>query len=53
MKRIDLFVAELEREVKRSRRALAQVPNDKRAWKPDETSMEFGYLCDMVATIPT
>ena len=40
-------------EVKRSRRALEQAPDDKQAWKPHETSMEFGYLCDMVATIPT
>jgi uncharacterized damage-inducible protein DinB len=50
---IDLFVSELDREVKRSRRALEMVPNDKRAWKPHEKSMEFGYLTDMVATIPT
>ena len=50
---IDLFVSELDREVKRSRRALEMVPDDKRAWKPHEKSMEFGYLTDMVATIPT
>ena len=53
MKIIELFVTELEREVKRSRRALEQVPDEKQGWKPHETSMEFGYLCDMVATIPT
>lgn len=50
---IELFLAELDREVRRSRRALEQVPGDKRSWKPHEKSMEFGYLADMVATIPT
>jgi uncharacterized damage-inducible protein DinB len=50
---IDLFVSELDREVKRSRRALEQVPDNKRSFKPHERSMEFGYLADMVATIPT
>ena len=50
---IDLFVSELDREVKRSRRALEAVPGNKRSWKPHEKSMEFGYLTDMVATIPT
>ena len=50
---IELFIAELDREVKRSRRALEQVPDNKRSWKPHDKSMEFGYLADMVATIPT
>ncbi len=50
---IDLFVSELDREVKRSRRALEMVPDNQRSWKPHEKSMEFGYLTDMVATIPT
>jgi uncharacterized damage-inducible protein DinB len=50
---IDLFVSELDREVKRSRRALEMAPDNKRSWKPHEKSMEFGYLADMVATIPT
>jgi len=53
MNMIDLFVSELDREVKRSRRALEVVPDNKRSWKPHEKSMEFGYLTDMVATIPT
>lgn len=53
MNMIDLFVSELDREVKRSRRALEAVPDNKRSWKPHEKSMEFGYLTDMVATIPT
>jgi uncharacterized damage-inducible protein DinB len=50
---IELFVAELDREAKRSRRALEQVPDNTRSWKPHDKSMEFGYLADMVATIPT
>ncbi len=48
-----LFVSELDREVGRSRRALEQVPEGKHDWKPHEKSMIFGYLTDMVATIPT
>ena len=50
---IDLFISELEREARRSRRALELVPDNRRTWKPHERSMEFGYLADMVATIPT
>ena len=50
---LDLFLSELERETKRSRRALESVPDDKRSWKPHDKSMEFGSLTDMVATIPT
>ena len=50
---IDLLVSEFEREVKRSRRALEAVPENKRSWKPHVKSMEFGYLTDMVATIPS
>jgi len=50
---IDLFVSELDRETERSRRALREMPDDTRAYKPHERSMELGYLADMVATIPT
>jgi uncharacterized damage-inducible protein DinB len=48
----ELFLAELDREVARSRRALENVPEGKHDWKPHERSMIFGYLTDMVATIP-
>jgi uncharacterized damage-inducible protein DinB len=48
----DLFVAELERESARSRRALENVPDGKREWTPHEKSMQFGYLATMVATMP-
>src|SRR6185369_3425851 len=48
----DFLLAELNREVERSRSALAQVPEGKSDWKPHERSMAFGYLANMVATIP-
>ena len=47
-----LFVAELDREAARSRRALESVPDGKSEWKPHEKSMQFGYLANMVATMP-
>ena len=52
MKLTEFFLAELDREVERSRRALEQVPDGKYDWKPHERSMIFGYLADMVATMP-
>ena len=53
MKLTDYLLAELDREVERSRRALEQVPAGKYEWKPHDRSMIFGYLADMVATIPS
>ena len=47
------FLAELESEATKSRRVLEQVPAGKRDWKPDERSMELGYLSDLVANIPS
>src|SRR5262245_2004575 len=52
MKLKDFLLAEIEREIDRSRRALEQVPVGKYDWKPHEKSMIFGYLANMVATIP-
>lgn len=43
---------EMEREIERSRRALEQTPDNKYDWKPHEKSMLFGYLANMVATMP-
>ena len=48
----DLLAAQLEREVHRSRKAIEQMPEGKADWKPHDKSMQFGYLADMVATIP-
>ena len=53
MKLTQFFREELDREVERSRKALEQVPDGKYQWKPHDKSMIFGYLADMVATIPT
>lgn len=49
---IDLFVSELDRESTRSRRALDQLPDGNSDWKPHDKSMPFGYLANMVATMP-
>jgi len=53
MKLTELFLAELEREADRSKRALQQVPAGKTEWKPHEKSMPFGYLTQMIATMPS
>lgn len=53
MKLTELLLADLDREVERSRRALEQVPEGKYDWKPHDKSMIFGYLAGMVATIPS
>src|SRR5436190_3256636 len=53
MKLTELLLTQLDREVERSRRTLEQVPEGKYDWKPHEKSMIFGYLANMVATIPT
>src|SRR5438552_13212162 len=53
MKLTEFLLAELDREVERSRRALEQMPEGKFDWKPHEKSMIVGYLANMVATIPS
>ena len=53
MKLNEFLLAELDREVDRSRRALEKAPEGEYDWKPHERSMIFGYLADMVATIPS
>ncbi len=52
MKLTEFFREEIDREVERSRKALAEAPSGKYDWKPHDRSMIFGYLCDMVATMP-
>jgi uncharacterized damage-inducible protein DinB len=52
MKLTEFLREELDREVERSRKALQEAPSGKYDWKPHEKSMNFGYLADMVATIP-
>jgi uncharacterized damage-inducible protein DinB len=52
MKLTDLFLGELEREGKSTRRVLERVPEGKNAWKPHERSMNLGYLAALVAQMP-
>ena len=53
MKLNEWLLAEYDREVVRSRKALEQMPEGKQDWKPHDRSMAFGYLAELVATIPT
>src|SRR6185503_7438766 len=53
MKITDYLLSEMDSEVERSRRVLEQVPAGKFDWKPHDKSMIFGYLADMVASIPS
>lgn len=53
MKLTEFLLAEFDGEVERSRRALEQAPAGRYDWKPHEKSMMFGYLANMVATIPS
>jgi uncharacterized damage-inducible protein DinB len=53
MKMIPMLIGELDREADRSRRTLEKVPEGKFDWKPHEKSMAFGYLTNMIATIPS
>jgi hypothetical protein len=53
MKTSELLLAELEREAARSSRALEQVPEGHYDWKPHDRSMHFGYLAELVATMPS
>src|SRR3954469_26073184 len=52
MKLKEVMRAQFNREIDRSRRALEQVPEGMYDWKPHDRSMLFGYLANMVATIP-
>jgi len=52
MKLTELFLADLERELKPTRRVLERVPEGRDDWKPHEKSMQLGYLASLVATMP-
>jgi uncharacterized damage-inducible protein DinB len=53
MKLTELFLAELEREGPRTRRAIAQVPLGRDDWKPHPKSMSLGQLAGLVASMPS
>jgi uncharacterized damage-inducible protein DinB len=53
LKMTDLFSAELEREGAISRRVLERAPEGRYDWKPHDKSMPFGYLAQLVATMPS
>jgi uncharacterized damage-inducible protein DinB len=49
----ELLLAELDREVVTTRRALERVPDGQNDWKPHPKSMELGYLAGLIATMPS
>ena len=53
MKLNEFFLAQLEREIVGSKKALERVPAGKPDWKPHEKSMPMGYLTTLVATMPS
>lgn len=53
MKLKELFLAELDREASRTRRALGHVPTGRDDWKPHPKSMPLGRLAGLVASMPS
>jgi uncharacterized damage-inducible protein DinB len=53
MKLTDLFLAEVDREAPRTRRALQQVPLGRDDWKPHDKSMPLARLAGLVASMPS
>lgn len=53
MKMTDWFLAQLEAEAGRTRRALERIPEGRDDWKPHEKSMPFGRLAMLVARMPS
>ena len=49
----DLFLAELDRELPLTRRALEAVPEGRGDWKPHAKSMPLGRLAGLVAMMPS
>lgn len=48
----ELLLAELDEEMKGTRRTLERVPEGRNDWKPHEKSMPLGYLAGLTATMP-
>jgi uncharacterized damage-inducible protein DinB len=53
MKLTELFLAELDREAPRTRRALEHVPLGRDDWKPHPKSMPLARLAGLVASMPS
>lgn len=53
MKLTELFLAELDREAPKTKRALEQVPKGKDGWKPHPKSMPLAALAGLVASMPS
>jgi uncharacterized damage-inducible protein DinB len=53
MKMTELFLAQLEIEADRTRRALQHVPEGRDDWKPHSKSMPLGRLAMLVAQMPS
>jgi len=49
----ELFLAELDREGPRTRRAVERVPTGRDAWAPHPKSMPLGRLAGLVASMPS
>jgi uncharacterized damage-inducible protein DinB len=53
MKMTEHFLAQLEAEAGRDRRALEAVPQGRDDWKPHEKSMPLGRLAGLIARMPS
>jgi uncharacterized damage-inducible protein DinB len=53
MKLTELFVADIEREREKTRKAVEAVPDGKADWKPHDKAMAFGRLAGLVAQMPS
>jgi uncharacterized damage-inducible protein DinB len=53
MQMTEVFLAQLDDEVKRTRHALERVPEGKDDWKPHDKSMPLGRLAGLVARMPS
>ena len=53
MKLTEMFLAELDREADRTRRAVEAVPLGKDDWKPHDKSMPLARLAGLVASMPS
>ena len=52
MKLTELFIADMEREREKTRKAVEAVPEGRGDWKPHEKAMPLGRLASLVATMP-